>query len=135
MLAANLITFDEILFGAIDEPLNSLGESVRQSIYFQIENKFSVARNKIPKNLQQFKGGLGEIFGLGAHLIEISIMKNLHTKIGCSQVTVKNKKLEFTEYVDASKQGYLETVQNQTFESQPQVLSLFPVFTVSDATL
>lgn len=135
MLATNLITFDEILLGAIDKTLNSLGESVRQSIYFHIENKFSVARNEIPKNLQQFKGGLEEIFGAGAHFIEISIMRNLHTKIGCSQVTVKNKKLEFTEYVDASKQGYLETVQNQTFESQPQVLSLFPVFTVSDATL
>ena len=76
MLATNLITFDEILLGAIDKTLNSLGESVRQSIYFHIENKFSVARNEIPKNLQQLKGGLEEIFGAGAHFIEISIMRN-----------------------------------------------------------
>ncbi|MBN1357387.1 hypothetical protein JW988_01325 [Candidatus Bathyarchaeota archaeon] len=135
MLTTELVSFDKVLLRAIDEALNSLGESVRQSIYFHIENKFNVARNEIPEKLEQFQGGLKEIFGAGAHVIEISIMKNLHMKLGCPRVNVKNKKLEFTEYVDASKQGYLGNIQDQTFESQPAALSIFPVFTASAATL
>jgi len=135
MLTTKSVSFDKILLRAIDEALNSLGESVSQSIYFHIENKFSVDRNEIPENLQQFQGGLKEIFGAGAQFIEILIMKKLHIKMGCPRVTVKNKKLEFTEYVDAYKQGYLGNVQNHTFESQPSALSPFPVFTVSAAKL
>jgi hypothetical protein len=135
MLTTNSATFDKILLRAIDEALNSLGESVRQSIYFHIEDKFGIIKNEIPANLKQFQGGLKEIFGAGAQVIEILIMKNLHIKIGYPRVTVKNKKLEFIEYLDASKQGYIENVQNQTFESQPRALSPFPVFTVSAAKL
>jgi hypothetical protein len=135
MLITNSATFDKILLRAIDEALNSLGESVRQAIYFHIEDKFGIIKNEIPEKLQQFQGGLKEIFGAGAQVIEILIMKNLHIKIGYPRVTVKNKKLEFIEYLDASKQGYLENVQSQTFESQPPALSPFPLFTVSAAKL
>jgi hypothetical protein len=135
MLTTNSVSFDKILLRAIDEVLDSMGESVRQSTYFHIENKFSITRNEIPENLQQFQGGINEIFGAGAQFIENLIMKNLHAKIGCPRVAVKNKKLGFTEYVDASKQGYLGNIQDQTFESQPAALSLFPVFTVSAAKL
>jgi hypothetical protein len=78
-----------------------------------MENKFSINRNEIPENLQEFQEGLEKIFGTGAQFIEILIMKNLHAKIGCPRLTVKNKKLEFIEYLDASKQGYLGNVQNQ----------------------
>ena len=58
--------FDKLLMSAIDEALNSLGESVKQSIYFHIEHKFHVARNEIPENLEEFQGGLEKIFGTGA---------------------------------------------------------------------
>ena len=135
MLTTKSVAFDKILLRAIDEALESLGESVRQSIYFHIENKFNVARNEIPENLQQFQGGLKEIFGAGAQFIEFLIMKNLNIKIGYPRVTVKSKNFEFIKYLDASKQGYLGNVQNQTFESQPRALSPFPVFTVSAAKL
>ena len=123
-------TFDKLLLCAIDEALNSLGKSVRQAIYFHIENKFSVARNEIPGNLQEFQGGLEKIFGTGAPFIEILIMKNLHIKIGLPLVMKKSEQLEFIEYVDAAKQSYLRNVTKQTVESQPCALSLFPVFTV-----
>ena len=135
MLKTESVSFDKILLRAIDEALNSLGETVRKTIYLHIENKFNVARNEIPEKLEQFQVGLKEIFGAGAYVIEISIMKNLHMKAGCPRVNVKNQKLEFTEYVDASKQGYLGNIQDQTFESQPAALSIFPVFTASAAKL
>ncbi len=129
------VSFNKNLLRAIDEALNSLGESVRQSIYFHLEKEIGVSRNEIPEKLEQFQGGLKEIFGAGAQVLEISIMKNLHMQIRCPRVTVKNKKLEFTDYVSASKQGYLGNLQDQTFESQQPAFSPVPVFTVSDAML
>ena len=62
-LATKSREFDKLLLSAIDEALTSLGESVKQSIYFHIENKFCVARNEIPENLVEFQGGLEKIFG------------------------------------------------------------------------
>jgi hypothetical protein len=99
--------FDKLLVSAIDEALNSLGESVKQSIYFHIENKFNVARNEIPENLKDFQGGLEKIFGTGARFIEILIMKNLHSKIGLP-LMMESKQLEFVEYVDVAKKGFLK---------------------------
>jgi len=92
---------------AIDEALNSLGESIKQSIYFHIENKFKVARNEIPENLEEFQGGLEKIFGTGARFIEILIMKNLHSKIGLPLI-IESEQLEFVEYVGAAKEGFLK---------------------------
>jgi hypothetical protein len=129
-LTTKSTTFDKLLLCAIDEALNSLGESVKQSIYFHIENKFSVARNAIPENLVEFQGGLEKIFGAGAPFIEILIIKNLHIKIGLPLVMEKGEQLEFIEYVDAAQQSYLRNVTKQTVESQPCSLSLFPIFTV-----
>lgn len=99
--------FDKLLVSAIDDALNSLGESVKQSIYFHIENNFKLTRDEIPANLVEFQGGLEKIFGAGAQYIEILIMKNLHTKIG-RPLKLKNRQLEFIEYVDAAKEGYMK---------------------------
>ena len=104
---AKAIKFDKLLVNAIDEALNSLGESVKQSIYFHIENKFNVARNEIPENLEEFQVGLERIFGKGARFIEILIMKNLHLKIGLP-VMMDSKQLEFIEYVGVAKKGFLK---------------------------
>jgi hypothetical protein len=99
--------FDELLLSAIDDALLSLGESVKQSIYFHIENKFRVSRNEIPENLEEFQGGLEKIFGTGARFIEILIMKNVHSKIGLPLIMKKSGELEFTEYVDTARQRFL----------------------------
>jgi hypothetical protein len=123
--------FNKLLLRAVDETLNSLGKSVRQSVYFYMENKFSINRNEIPRNLQEFQGGLERIFGTGARFIEILIMKNLHSEIGLPLVMEKSEQLELIEYVNEAKQSYLGNVTEQTFESQPCALSPFSVFTVS----
>jgi hypothetical protein len=99
--------FDKLLVNVIDEALSSLGESVKQSIYFHIENKFHVARNDIPENLEEFQGGLEKIFGTGARFIEILIMKNLHKKIGLP-LKMKSEQFEFVEYIGVAKKGFLE---------------------------
>jgi hypothetical protein len=99
--------FDKLLVSAIDEALSSLGESVKQSTYFHIENKFKVARKDIPENIEEFQDGLEKIFGAGARFIEILIMKNLHMKMGLP-LKMDGEQLEFVEYVGAAKRGFLE---------------------------
>ncbi|MEM2081455.1 MAG: hypothetical protein QXP44_04680 [Candidatus Bathyarchaeia archaeon] len=106
-MAKNSAEFDEILLNAIDEALNSLGESVKHSIYFHIESKFYVPRNRIPENLEEFQGALEKIFGTGARFIEILIMKNLHSKIGLP-LKIEDTQLEFVKYVDAAREGFLK---------------------------
>ncbi|MGF3523005.1 MAG: hypothetical protein ACQXXJ_07920 [Candidatus Bathyarchaeia archaeon] len=98
--------FDEILLDSIDEAFLSLGESVRKSIYYNIEIKFKVPRHEIPQNLQGFQESLEKIFGVAARFLEILIMKNLYKKIGCPFTVNKTELLEFTKYVDAAKQNF-----------------------------
>ena len=98
-------SFDELLLEAIDDALSSLGESVKQSIYFHIQNKF-VSRNEIPTHIKDFQGGLEKIFGDGAQFIEILIMKNLHAKIGVTLTVEADKQLEFVDYVNVAKQNF-----------------------------
>lgn len=99
--------FDKLLVRAIDEALNSLGESVKQFIYFYIENKFKLSRDEISENLFEFQGGLERIFGAGAQYIEILIMKNLHAKIG-RNLKIENKQFEFIDYIGAAKDGFMK---------------------------
>ncbi len=105
--------FDRLLLTSIDDALLSLGESARQSIYFHIENTFSVPRNQIPKNLPDFQMALEKIFGVGARFIEILIMKNLYKKIDSPLSMNSNAQLEFIKYTEAAKETYLSnTIKN-----------------------
>ena len=98
--------FNKILQNAIDDALVSLGESVKQAIYFHIDVKFKVPKDNISENLEEFQSGLEKIFGAGARFIEILIMRNLHAKIGLS-LDVNGTNLEFIKYVNAAEQSYL----------------------------
>jgi hypothetical protein len=93
---------------AIDEALTSLGESAKQAIYFHLENEFKIAKKDIPYRLKDFTDGLEKIFGLGAHFIEILIMKSLFEKIGQPLEWNQNKELIFVDYVTAAKQSFLK---------------------------
>jgi len=100
--------FEELLLEAVDDALGSLGESAKQSIYFHLENRFKIAKKDIPSQLEDFAEGLEKIFGLGAHFIEILIMKSLFKKIGHPLEWNENKEIVFVEYVAAAKQSYLK---------------------------
>lgn len=100
--------FENLLIEAVDEGLASLGESAKQAIYFHLEDKFKIAKNDIPYHLEDFTDGLEKIFGLGAHFIEILIMKSLFEKIGQPLEWNQNKRLVFVEYVAAAKRSFLK---------------------------
>lgn len=109
-------SFDEILIKAVDEALASLGESARQSIYFHLQDKFRITKKDIPNRLEEFAEGLEKIFGLGAHFIEILIMKNLFEKTGQPLEWNESKELVFTDYVKVAKESFLKGKEAEIME-------------------
>lgn len=74
--------FNQALFEAIDDGLLTLGESGREAIYFHLQNLCSLKREDIPHETKTFVEGMREIFGVGAEVIERSIVKSLYRKLG-----------------------------------------------------
>lgn len=105
-LKARQRDFDDILLESIDEALTSLGESVKQSIYYHLEDKFEISKRDIPKRIEDFANGIEKIFGLGANFIEILIMKKLYEKIGVQLEWNEDKELIFTNYVEAARKCF-----------------------------
>ena len=112
--------FDEILQDSIDEAFSSLGESVKKSIYFHLENNFLITKQDIPRKVEAFSDALERIFGLGAQHLELLIMKNLYMKANCSYRWEGPKwlvpDLTFKEYVKLVRIGYEEEDKIGTFE-------------------
>jgi len=50
--------FNKVLLDAIDEGLLALGESVRQAIYWRLENKYNLKKDEIINKLNEFDEGL-----------------------------------------------------------------------------
>lgn len=88
---------------AIDEGLSSLGDSAKQAIYFYLENAFSIRKQDIPNEIEAFTNALEKIFGQGAKILEIKMMKHLYMKVGHDFAYLpENDDLLFTEYVKAA---------------------------------
>jgi hypothetical protein len=98
--------FDGLLLNAIDVAFISLGESIKKSIYFHLEEQFELKRDQIPNKLAKFQEALEQVFGSGARFLEILIMKNLYLKSG---VTVSMEEgVSFIDYVKELKRVYAE---------------------------
>ena len=96
--------FEEVLLEAIDEGLSLLGESAKQSVYFYLEKTFKMNRVDIPYRIEEFTDAVEKIFGSGAKILEIQIMKCLFKKVGYKfKHYPKQKNLTFTEYIAAVK--------------------------------
>jgi hypothetical protein len=73
--------FDDILLETIDETLSSLGELVKNAVYFHLQTNFCIKKNEITKKISEFSDIIHKIFGSGAGILEIKFMKTLHSKI------------------------------------------------------
>ena len=97
-------SFEALLLDAIEEALSSFGDSAKQTVYFHLEKTFNIEKQSIPQKIDEFVKALEKIFGLGAKLLEIEIMKRLHLKLGhASKYFPKADALVFTEYIMATK--------------------------------
>ena len=98
------MNFEEVLLEAIDEGLSLLGESSKQAVYFHLEKTFKMNRVDIPYRIEEFTDAVEKIFGSGAKILEIQIMKCLFKKVGYTfKHYPKQKNLTFTEYIAAVK--------------------------------
>ena len=96
--------FEEVLMTAIDEGLSLLGESSKQAVYFHLEKTFKMNRVDIPYRIEEFTDAIEKIFGTGAKILEIQIMRCLFKKVGYTfKHYPKQKNLTFTEYIAAVK--------------------------------
>jgi len=69
--------FNKILLEVIDTSLGTLGESVREALYFHLETKFSISKETLCKDPSTLSNGLERIFGWGAKFIEKVIVERL----------------------------------------------------------
>ncbi|MBS7649557.1 hypothetical protein KEJ17_07960 [Candidatus Bathyarchaeota archaeon] len=95
--------FDNLLLEAVDEALSTLGDSCKHAIYFHLEKTFKIERQHIPSKLEEFVNAIEQIFGIGAKIIEIQIMKFLRRKIGEFKYFPKGEDLTLVQYVAAVK--------------------------------
>jgi len=73
--------FNLALLEAVDEGFLALGESVRQAIYWHLENRFSIKRSEIPNKLKEFMEALRNMFGAGAEILLKVIIKRFYMKL------------------------------------------------------
>lgn len=102
--------FEVILLETLDEALSTLGETVKKTIYFHLQQEFLIARQEIPYKIDDFSDALEQIFGSGARTLEILIMTKLHQKIksryrweGPNWLVPE---LTFSQYVELLKSFY-----------------------------
>jgi len=114
--AENKTKFEEVLLEAIDEGLSLLGESSKHAVYFHLEKAFKMNRLDIPYRIEDFTDAIEKLFGPGAKILEIQIMKHLFKKVGYNfKHYPKQKNLTFTEYVATVK---LEEESNDNIKEQ-----------------
>jgi len=113
--------FNDYLIEAVDEALTTLGEPVKNTVYFQLENSFNIPKNEIPDQIDKFTNIMHKIFGLGASRLEIKFIKNLYSKI---KVNVETNGYEwplskwivedmsFTEYIQRTRENYCNCNKN-----------------------
>ena len=96
--------FEDVLLEAVDEGLSLLGKKSKQALYFHLENTFKMNRQDIPYRIEDFTDAVEKIFGNGARILEIQIMKCLFKRVGYTfKRYSKRQDLTFNEYVTAMK--------------------------------
>lgn len=98
--------FDAILLEAIDEALSSLGDSVRQAIFFHLERSFCIRKDETPDRVGAFTQAIEAIFGAGADTLEMLIVRKLHEKIGEVSSPNESRAFSFAERVNAAKSRF-----------------------------
>ena len=95
--------FETLLVEAVDEGLSALGDSAKQAIYFHLEKTFSIEKQNIPNKIEEFTNAIEKIFGLGAKILEIKIIKYLYEKVGHDfKYFPEKENLLLTEYIEAA---------------------------------
>jgi hypothetical protein len=90
---------DATIAEAVDESLGSFGESVKQVVYYQLENSYHVKKQDIPVKIEEFVTAVEGIFGIGARLIEMKILETLYARTSGFAYFPESEDLVFKDYV------------------------------------
>jgi len=95
--------FDDLLIESIDIALSRLSEPIKNEFYVRLENNFCMERQNIPNEIGEFSQILHRIFGSGAFILEVSLMRILYSKCAefrdCSTELSENE-MTFPKYVE-----------------------------------
>jgi len=95
--------FEKLFIEAVDEGLETLGESGKHMIFFHLDKSYSVKKHEIPKKPEAFAKGLKKIFGAGASVLEKLIVKSLCSKLGLEYEDVESR--PFVDYVNCVREA------------------------------
>jgi hypothetical protein len=95
---------------AVDESLASFGESVKQVVYFQLENSYHLKKQDIPRRIEEFASAIEAIFGIGARLIEIKVIEKLFANSEGFMYIPKSEDLVFRDYVQNLRRFLVNSV-------------------------
>jgi hypothetical protein len=96
-------TFEKLFIEAVDEGLETLGESGKHMIFFHLDKSYSIKKYEISKKPEAFAKGLEKIFGAGASVLEKLIVKSLYSKLGLKYEEEENRL--FADYVKYVKEA------------------------------
>ena len=94
-------TFNEIVLETIDEVFTCFGNNCKQSIYRYLQNQCNISRTEIPIRVQEFSNAIETLFGPGASLIEIEIMKRLSSRVPEFRHSPRKSNLSFGNYLSS----------------------------------
>lgn len=98
--------FDTVIMDAIEDSLSSFKSFDKQEVYFHLETTFNINKKEVPRRMEDFVNALEKIFGVGARLIEIRIIKSIHKRVPEFRFTSRTNVVNFGDYVD-SLQAFL----------------------------
>jgi hypothetical protein len=92
----------------VDEGVGFLDKHGKAAMYYQVEKRFDLKREEIPKKLEVFGEALDGLFGYGAKIIEFQIIRNLSEKLD----------LEFEGKQGWTLKDYADHIQKKWQQSQ-----------------
>jgi hypothetical protein len=100
--------FEVTMTEAIDESLDAFKSLDKQEVYAHLENTFEIKKQEIPSKIEDFADAMGEMFGIGAKLIEIRIIKAVHKRMPKFMFTPRRGAVIFKDYVDSLRAFLLQ---------------------------
>jgi len=91
--------FKAIIIESVDEIFASFSNLDKQAVYLHLEKNFNIKKEEIPCKMDKFVDAIEQMFGIGAKLVEMRIIKALHKRIPEFVFFPMKLEIGFREYV------------------------------------
>ncbi len=80
---------DKQLLDCIDKAFDTLGDSVKQVVFWNFERMFKLKRAEIPVQPERFVDAIRSMFGPGASIIERNIIREISNSLQLTNVETR----------------------------------------------